>query len=74
MYCTYMYVYVYMYKCLNLPTERYILLWLCDTKNYALYKSLILQEANGWCEEGAYDLLRKTLAEMSRKTAERSKL
>lgn len=38
-----------------------------------IYKSLILQEANGWCEEGAYDLLRKTLGEMSRKTAERSK-
>ena len=40
---------------------------------YTIHKSMILQEANGWCEEGAYDLLRKTLGEMIRKTAERSK-
>ena len=30
-----------------------------------------LQEANGWCEEGVYDQLRKMLGEMVRRTAER---
>ena len=32
---------------------------------------LSLQEANGWCEEGVYDQLRKMLGEMVRRTAER---
>ena len=32
------------------------------------------QETNGWCEENTYEKLRKALVDLTKKTAERSKL
>lgn len=32
------------------------------------------QETNGWCEENTYERLRKALVDLTKKTAERSKL
>ena len=32
------------------------------------------QETNGWCEESTYEKLRKALVDLTKKTAERSKL
>ena len=46
----------------------------CVVRSHDSHVSVVcvsLQEANGWCEEGVYDQLRKMLGEMVRRTAER---
>jgi general transcription factor 3C polypeptide 5 (transcription factor C subunit 1) len=63
----------------QLPTQRQVYYQLCDLRDEFL-QTLIhgndgredeCSEANGWCEEGVYDQLRKMLGEMVRRTAER---
>ncbi|CAI7988550.1 General transcription factor 3C polypeptide 5, partial [Geodia barretti] len=63
----------------QLPTQRQVYYQLCDLRDESLQTLLHANdgredecsEANGWCEEGVYDQLRKMLGEMVRRTAER---